>query len=188
MHKFHSLLTRPVSVLVCLVTLAAPFSATVAYAASERIAPPGASTRLPEHATRLGKCPPGQTAYTDGTSMSVKCMPAPSCGMEQSRNAAGKCVCPPGKIAVRHGSEPDKVECVPAPPCAAGQTRDATTGECRCPPGQTSYRSGSGGAPKCVLARSCPPAVKFDSVTGQCQCPGGTKVYWDGAGGGGCVP
>lgn len=146
-----------------------PCAATIAHAASERVAPPGTSLRSTEAATRLGKCPPGQIAYTDGTSLAVRC------------------VCPPGTIAVRHGADPDKMQCEPASPCAAGQSRDARSGECRCPPGQLAYRSGGGGAPKCVAARSCPPGIKRDAATGQCQCPPGTRVYWDGAGGGGCV-
>ena len=97
MHLFHSLLTRPVSVLVCLVTLAAPFSATVAYAASERIAPPVASTRLPEQATRLGQCPPGQTSYRSGTGGAPKCVLARSCppGVKLD-TVTGQCQCPAG--------------------------------------------------------------------------------------------
>jgi hypothetical protein len=182
------ILTGRVGSCICFAALAAHFNATAADAASERTAPPSTSVRLPELASPFGKCPPGRIAYTDGTSMTVKCVRAPACGAQQSRNAAGQCVCPPGKVVVRHGAEPDKVQCVTTPPCASGQTRDAQTGECRCLPGQMAYRSGSGGGAKCVIAKSCPPGVKFDVATGQCQCPPGTKLYWDGAGGGACVP
>lgn len=162
--------------------------APAADAASTGIGASDAPSRLPQAATRLGACPPGQVAYRDGTSLAVKCVPLPDCGAEQTRNADGKCVCPPGKIAVRHGAEPHSAQCVTAPPCGPGQIRDAQTGECRCPPGQLIYRSGGGGPPKCIAAKPCPPGIKLDAVSGKCQCPAGTRVYWDGAGGGGCAP
>jgi hypothetical protein len=146
-------------------------------------------TATPVIADRLarGGCPPGQLAYKSGTDGLVKCIAAPACGPEQSRNAAGQCVCPAGTIAVRHGSEMDKPKCVPAEPCVAGLTRDATTGECRCPPGQMAYRSGNGVGAKCIATQPCPPGSKLDAATGKCQCPPGTRLYRDGTGGGGCV-
>lgn len=141
----------------------------------------------PEAASRSGKCPPGTVAYTDGGSLAVKCVAAPACAPPQTRDAAGRCVCPPGKVAVRHGAEPHQVQCVEPPPCGAGLARDASTGECRCPPGQQLYRRGSGGPPQCVAAKPCPPGSTLDAASGQCQCPPGTRLYRDGAGGGGCV-
>jgi hypothetical protein len=162
-------------------------AAASAWPASDRIAAPQSAIGAVQPAARLGKCPPDQRAYTDGASGKVKCVATPPCGPEQTRNAAGACICPPGKVAVRQGNEPNRVQCVATPPCSEGQSRDAATGACRCPPGYSVYFSGAGGASKCVAPRPCPPGIKFDAAAGKCQCPAGTRVYWDGAGAGGCV-
>jgi len=172
---------------IALALFAALGLAMPARGATERKALPSAATRPSVQSPLPVACPPGQIAYTDGTSRVTKCIPAPPCGPEQTLAAGGQCACPPGKVAVRKGSGPQQVQCVVPPPCGSGQVRDAATGECRCPPGQVAYTRGTGGPPKCVAPKSCPPGVKLDAAAGQCMCPPGTRVYWDGAGGGGCV-
>jgi hypothetical protein len=169
--------------------LAALLVAASLSAAADKDVPAASRATPPEAAIRAGRCPPGTVAYTDGGSHIVKCVAAPTCGPAQTSDAAGHCVCPPGKVAVRHGAEPQQVQCVEPPPCGAGLARDAATGECRCPPGQKLYRRGGGGPPQCVAAgKACPPGATLDAASGQCLCPPGTRMYRSGAGGGGCVP
>ncbi len=127
-------------------------------------------------------CPPGTIAYRSGNETKVRCLPAPPCGPEQTRDAvSGHCECPPGKVAYRNGSD-NTVRCIALPACGPEQTRSTTTGQCECPPGKVGYRNGNdpNAVTICIAAAPCSPQQTRNRTTGQCECPPGKTAYRNG--------